>query len=171
MSRQCSTYCLDIIIFGNLVERLEMKNWKNNKKQENDEVRMKAFFECETPYKYKVQVSTFGFKPALWMLDRYFMYSLVCRSRILSWLFSSDTFEGLCLALVLLGLIGGEILILGSFICGGFWPGMCAISGTVLYFVVYGLFIAIYNWLHESDRYLENFAKKNNLNYESVICE
>ena len=143
-----------------------MDTWKIDL---NDEARMKEFFECETPCKYKIKVSLLGFEPALWMLDRYYAYSLVCRSRILSWLFSSDTCDVLCPSLVLLGLIGGEILILGGFLFGGFWPGMCAISGTVLYFVVYGLFNAIYNWLHETDRRLRIFAGRNTLFYESVI--
>lgn len=143
-----------------------MDTWKTGL---NDEARMKEFFECETPCKYKIKVSLLGFNPALWMLDRYYAYSLVCRSRILSWLFSYDTSEILHPALVLLGLIGGEILILGSFTCGGFWPGMCAISGTVLYFVVYRLFIAIYNWLHETDSRLRIFAGRNTLFYKSVI--
>ena len=143
-----------------------MDTWKIDL---NDEARMKEFFECETPCKYKIKVSLLGFEPALWMLDRYYAYSLVCRSRILSWLFSSDTCDVLCPSLVLLGLIGGEILILGGFSFGGFWPGMCAISGTVLYFVVYGLFNAIYNWMHETDRRLRIFAGRNTLVYESVI--
>lgn len=143
-----------------------MDTWKIDL---NDEARMKEFFECETPCKYKIKVSLLGFEPALWMLDRYYAYSLVCRSRILSWLFSSDTCDVLCPSLVLLGLIGGEILILGGFSFGGFWPGMCAISGTVLYFVVYGLFNAIYNWMHETDRRLRIFAGRNTLFYESVI--
>ena len=143
-----------------------MDTWKIDL---NDEARMKEFFECETPCKYKIKVSLLGFEPALWMLDRYYAYSLVCRSRILSWLFSSDTCDVLCPSLVLLGLIGGEISILGGFTCGGFWPGMCAISGTVLYFVVYGLFNAIYNWMHETDRRLRIFAGRNTLVYESVI--
>lgn len=143
-----------------------MDTWKIDL---NDEARMKEFFECETPCKYKIKVSLLGFEPVLWMLDRYYAYSLVCRSRILSWLFSSDTCDVLCPSLVLLGLIGGEILILGGFSFGGFWPGMCAISGTVLYFVVYGLFNAIYNWMHETDRRLRIFAGRNTLVYESVI--
>ena len=143
-----------------------MDTWKIDL---NDEARMKEFFECETPCKYKIKVSLLGFEPALWMLDRYYAYSLVCRSRILSWLFSSDTCDVLCPSLVLLGLIGGEILILGGFSFGGFWPGMCAISGTVLYFVVYGLFNAIYNWMHETDCRLRIFAGRNTLVYESVI--
>lgn len=143
-----------------------MDTWKTSL---SDEARMKEFFECETPCKYKIKVSLLGFEPAIWMLDRYYAYSLVCRSRILSWLFSYDTSEILHPALVLLGLIGGEVLILGSFTCGGFWPGMCAISGTILYFVVYGLFIAIYNWLHETDSRLRIFAGRNTLFYESVV--
>ena len=143
-----------------------MDTWKTGL---NDEFRMKEFFECETPYQYKIKVSLLGFNPALWMLDRYYAYSLVCRSRILSWLFSSNTCNVLFPSLVLLGLIGGEILILSSFSFGGFWPGMCAISGTVLYFVVYGLFNAIYKWLHETDDRLRIFAGKNTLVYESVI--
>ena len=143
-----------------------MDTWKIDL---NDEARMKEFFECETPCKYKIKVSLLGFEPAFWMLDRYYAYSLVCRSRILSWLFSSDTCDVLCPSLVLLGLIGGEILILGGFSFGGFYPGMCAISGTVLYFVVYGLFNAIYNWMHETDRRLRMFAERNTLVYESVI--
>lgn len=143
-----------------------MDTWKTGL---NDEVMMKEFFECETPCKYKIKISLLGFKPALWMLDRYYAYSLVCRSRILSWFFSYNTSEILHPALVLLGLIGGEISILGSFTCGGFWPGMFAISGTILYFVVYCLFIAIYNWLHETDRHLRIFAGRNTLAYESVI--
>ena len=94
-----------------------MDTWKIDL---NDEARMKEFFECETPCKYKIKVSLLGFNPALWILDRYYAYSLVYRSRILSWLFSSDTCDVLCPSLVLLGLIGGEILILGGFSFGGF---------------------------------------------------
>lgn len=116
-------------VFRNRIERTEMKNWKNDRKPENNELRMKAFFECETPYKYKIQVSTFGFRPALWITDRYFMYSFVCRSRILSWFFSSNTLDILGPLFLILGLIGGEIFIMSGFIYGGF--GLACVLSAV----------------------------------------
>ena len=132
----------------------------------NDEARMKEFFECETPCKYKIKVSLLGFKPALWMLDRYYAYSLVCRSRILSWLFSSDTFETLWMQLLMLGIGSFEFYYLNI---KEIWPSIYAISVAILYFAVYAAYIAIYKWLHETDRRLKNFAGKNTLVYESVI--
>ena len=115
-----------------------MDNWKTGL---NDEFRMKEFFECETPYQYKIKVSLLGFNPALWMLDRYYAYSLVCRSRILSWLFSSNTCNVLFPSLVLLGLIGGEILILSSFSFWGFGPECVplVVQYCTLLFMVYSM--------------------------------
>ena len=115
-----------------------MDTWKTGL---NDEFRMKEFFECETPCQYKIKVSLLGFNPALWILDRYYAYSLVCRSRILSWLFSSNTCNVLFPSLVLLGLIGGEILIISSFSFGGF--GLECVPLVVQYctllFMVYSM--------------------------------
>ena len=132
----------------------------------NDEARMKEFFECETPCKYKIKVSLLGFNPALWILDRYYAYSLVCRSRILIWLFSSDTFETLWMQLLMLGIGAFEFYYLNI---KEIWPSIYAISVAILYFAVYAAYIAIYKWLHETDRRLKNFAGKNTLVYESVI--
>lgn len=132
----------------------------------NDEARMKEFFECETPYQYKIKVSLLGFNPALWVLDRYYAYSLVCRSRILIWLFSSDTFETLWMQLLMLGIGAFEFYYLNI---KEIWPSIYAISVAILYFAVYAAYIAIYKWLHETDRRLKNFAGKNTLVYESVI--
>ena len=140
-----------------------MDTWKTSL---NDEARMKEFFECETPCKYKIKVSLLGFNPALWMLDRYYAYSLVCRSRILSWLFSSDTFETLWMTLLILGIGAFEFYYLNI---KEIWPGIYAISVAILYFAVYAAYIAIYKWLHETGRRLKNFAGKNTLVYESVI--
>ena len=132
----------------------------------NDEARMKEFFECETPCKYKIKVSLLGFNPALWILDRYYAYSLVCRSRILIWLFSSDTFETLWMQLLMLGIGAFEFYYLNI---KEIWPSIYAISVAILYFAVYATYIAIYKWLHETVRRLKNFAGKNTLVYESVI--
>lgn len=132
----------------------------------NDEARMKEFFECETPCKYKIKVSLLGFNPALWVLDRYYAYSLVCRSRILIWLFSSDTFETLWMQLLMLGIGAFEFYYLNI---KEIWPSIYAISVAILYFAVYAAYIAIYNWLHETDRRLRIFAGRNTLMYESVI--
>lgn len=140
-----------------------MDTWKTSL---NDEARMKEFFECETPCKYKIKISLLGFKPALWMLDRYYAYSLVCRSRILSWLFSSDTFETLWMTLLILGIGAFEFYYLDI---KEIWPSIYAISVAMLYFAVYAAYIAVYKWLHETDRRLRIFAGRNTLMYKSVI--
>ena len=140
-----------------------MDTWKISL---SDEARMKEFFECETPCKYKIKVSLLGFEPALWMLDRYYAYSLVCRSRILSWLFSSSTFETLWTSLLILGIGAFEFYYLSI---KEIWPSIYAITVAMLYFAVYAAYIAIYKWLHETSRRLKNFAGKNTLVYESVI--
>lgn len=140
-----------------------MDTWKTSL---SDEARMKEFFECETPCKYKIKVSLLGFKPALWMLDRYYAYSLVCRSRILSWLFSSDTFETLWMTLLILGIGAFEFYYLGI---KEIWPSIYAIGVAMLYFAVYAAYIAVYKWLHETDLRLRIFAGRNTLVYESAI--
>ena len=140
-----------------------MDTWKIDL---NDEARMKEFFECETPCKYKIKVSLLGFNPALWILDRYYAYSLVCRSRILSWLFSSNTFETVSMPLLILGLGAFEFYYLSI---KEIWPSTYAISVAMLYFGVYAAYIAIYKWLHETVSRLKNFAGKNTLVYESVF--
>ena len=140
-----------------------MDNWKTSL---NEKTKMKEFFECETPCKYKIKVSLLGFEPALWMLDRYYAYSLVCRSRILSWLFSSNTFETFSMHPLILGIGAFEFYYLNL---KEIWPSIYAIGVAMLYFAIYAAYIVIYKWLHETDRRLKNFAGKNTLVYKSVI--